>query len=156
MGITTSLRQALKRTFYPRIRAAGFTIDMSNQPQSTTFRRITGGVLDVFDIQWDDHRKPRFVINFAQATGPRTDPYGAAIPLEKLCPYQCELRLRLQRRRGGAFGCWFQLRRPLVEQVMSFSREYKPDEVALQVIEYFPEMEDWWRNGRVGPHVHVL
>lgn len=80
MGITTSLRQALKRILYPHVREVGFTVDTADQPQSTTFRRITGDVLDVFDIQWDDHAKPRFVINFAQATSPQTDPYGNGYP----------------------------------------------------------------------------
>jgi len=156
MGITTSLRQALKRILYPHVREVGFTVDTADQPQSTTFRRITGDVLDVFDIQWDDHAKPRFVINFAQATSPQTDPYGNVIPLEKLRAYQCEERLRLQRRRGGSFGCWFQLRRPLVEQLVTFKRENNADEVVLQVIEYFPEMEAWWRTREVGPHVQSL
>lgn len=51
MGTTTPLRSALKKVFYPHAEAKGFTIDKSGQPHTTTFRRLVGETVQVFNIQ---------------------------------------------------------------------------------------------------------
>jgi hypothetical protein len=153
MGITTSLRSALKRMFYPHVESIGFVIDKSDQPHSTTFRRQVGDCAQVFDIQWDKSGKPRFTVNFAETTGAPIDIYGKPVPINEIRTYHCPTRLRLQRRRGGSMGCWFQLRRPLLNQLVAFKREYTPEEVAQQLLDCFLEIEHWWQSKERGPHV---
>lgn len=154
MGTTTPLRSALKKVFYPHAEAKGFTIDKSGQPHTTTFRRLVGETVQVFNIQWDKYGKPRFVINFGDAPATGVQRYDKSIPATHIEPFDCKPSLRLQRRRGGAMSCWFQLRRPLLKQLASLSREYSPEEVVDYVLSCFPEMEQWWSLRTKGIHIH--
>jgi len=155
MGITTALRRELKESFYPVALSAGFELDTSLQPELTVFRRIQNAKLEVFDIQWDSHRKPRFIINFAETVDQATDHGGQRLPFSATCTYHCRPTLRLQRQRGGSFSCWFQLRRPLLEQIASMRREYSPQQVVAQLLERWPQMEDWWSTKLIGPHLNA-
>jgi hypothetical protein len=154
MGITTALRRELKERFYPVALGAGFELDTSLQPEVTVFRRLSGSKLQVFDIQWDSHRKPRFIINFAEATNQAIDHTGQKLAFASTCTYHCRPCLRLQRERGGSFSCWFQLRKPLLEQLSSFRREYTPQQVVDQLLERWPQMDEWWSTKRLGQHVN--
>lgn len=154
MGITTQLRQELKRRFYPVALDAGFKLDTSLQPEMIVFRRTSNSRLHVFDIQWDSHRKPRFIVNFAEALEHVSDTSGRKLEFASTCSYHCRPILRLQRRRGGSFSCWFQLRKPLLEQVLSFHREYTPGQVVDQLIDRWPQMEEWWNTKCIGQHVN--
>lgn len=156
MGRTTPLRSALKATLFPIAAARGFVIDKSAQPQFTTFRRLTGGEVHVFDVQWDKSGKPRFIINFGKAPARGVTRQGKPVAPERIEVYDCKPMLRLQRRRGGSMACWFQLRRPLLQQLASMSREYSPDEVAQSVVACFQEVEAWLSSGVKGPHVHGI
>ena len=154
MGITTALRRELKERFYPLALSAGFGLDTSLQPEMTVFRRINGTKLHVFDIQWDSHRKSRFVINFAETAEQALDHTGQKLAFASTCAFHCRPCLRLQRRRGGSFSCWFQLRKPLLEQLLSMRREYTPQQVVDQLLERWPQMEEWWSTKRIGIHVN--
>jgi hypothetical protein len=156
MGRTTSLRSALKATLFPLAAAHGFVIDKSAQPQFTTFRRHSGDEVHVFDVQWDKNGEPRFVINFGKAPAKGVTRQGAPVAAENLEVYDCKPMLRLQRKRGGSMSCWFQLRRPLHQQLTSWSRDYSPDEVAQSVVASFSEVESWLISGVKGPHVHGI
>jgi hypothetical protein len=154
MGTTTPLRTALKQRLHPHAQARGFVIDKSNQPNFTAFRRIAGDTVQVFEIQWDKYGKARFVINFGDAPAAGVNRHGAVLLADAVEPFDCKPSLRLQRKRGGAMSCWFQLRRPLLEQIATFKREYTPDEVAEHVLACFPEMEEWWSSRKKGVHVN--
>ncbi|WP_243303083.1 DUF4304 domain-containing protein [Geothrix oryzisoli] len=156
MGRTTALRSALKAVFYPYVEARGFILDTSNQPWFTTFRRHQGDKVHVFDIQWDKYGGPRFVLNFGEAPANGLVRQHEPIAPQHIDLCDCQPRLRLQRRRGGTMGCWFQLRRPLWEQFISLSREYRPEEVAHRVTASFAEVETWWATRVQGPHVHGI
>lgn len=156
MGRTTPLRAALKATLFPHAQALGYAVDTSHQPQFTVFRRRVGAEVHLFEVQWDKSGRPRFVINFGKASAEGVVWNGEAIAPDKLEVHHCRPWLRLQRRRGGSMGCWFQLRRPLIEQVLTLSREYTPDEVAHAVVACFAEVEEWFSSGAKGPHVHGL
>jgi hypothetical protein len=156
MGRTTPLRSALKANLFPLAAAQGFVIDKSAQPQFTTFRRRSGDEVHVFNVQWDKAGKPRFIINFGKAPASAVSRQGMPVPAEHIEVYDCRPALRLQRKRGGSMSCWFQLRRPLLQQLTSMSREFTPEEVALSVVACFHEIEEWLRSGVKGPHVHGL
>lgn len=149
MGRTTPLRRALKTILYPHIEAWGFVIDTKHQPQFAVFRRQVGADLHLVEIQWDKSGRPRFVINFGRM------PAGAAAP-DEFQVHHCRPWMRLQRRRGGSVWCWFQLRRPLLAQILSLAREYSPEDVAHEVVVCFAEVEEWFTSGVKGPHVHSL
>src|SRR5581483_1942949 len=146
MRRTKPLRRALEHVLYPFVLARGFVLDESEQPVFTTFRREAGATVHIFDIQWDKSGTPRFILNFGEAPAAR----GARHV------WECSTRLTLQRKQGGSMACWFQLRRPLLQQLTARSREYTPDQVAHAVVDAFPEMEAWWASKTRGPHVHGI
>lgn len=151
-----SLRSALRASLFPLAAARGFVLDRSAQPQFMTFRRQSGGEVHVFDVQWDKSGQPRFIINFGKAPARGVMRQGTPVPADQVEVYDCHPMLRLQRRRGGSMGCWFQLRRPLLPQLTRWSRDYSPDEVAQSVVARFEEVESWFRSGERGPHVHGI
>ena len=156
MGRTSPLRSALKSVLFPHVEALGYVIDKSHQPQFTVFRRQSGSEVHLFEVQWDKHGRSRFIINFGKAPSEGVVVQGESVGPGKLEVHHCRPWLRLQRKRGGSMRCWFQLRRPLFEQVLSLSREYAPTEVAQSVVSSFEEVEAWLSSGVKGPHVHSL
>ena len=96
------------------------------------------------------------MINFGEAPGNSVLHQGASIPADMVLVPNCKPALRLQRRRGASMSCWFQLRRPLMQQLFSLSREYTPEQVADSVVEAFTEAEEWWGKKTKGPHVHGI
>jgi hypothetical protein len=156
MGRTSPLRSALKSVLYPHAEALGYAIDKSHQPLFTIFRRRSGSEVHLFEVQWDKSGRSRFIINFGKAPADGVVVQGASVGPGELQVHHCRPWLRLQRRRGGSMRCWFQLRRPLLEQVLTLSREYTPTEVARSVVASFEEVEAWLGSGVKGPHVHGL
>ena len=140
MKQSTELRQVVKERFYPFAERQGFTRVKSTNPLFTVFRRQRQTV-HVFDLQWDKYHHPRFVINFGEAPVEG----GEAPPMTG----------RLQRRRGGSLGCWFQLRKPSWEAVSTLTLRYSPAEVVEQAIVAFPELEEWWATRAEGPHIYI-
>lgn len=153
MSKTKALREAVKTIFYPHAESLGFSVDARMQPQFVVFRRVDGGTIQVFDIQWDKYHRPRFVLNFSEAPAGGVEFGGKRYTADDICAVHCGSYLRLQRRRGGGGSCWFQLRRPVIEQLVSLKRDYPPETVASQVVQRFGEIEDWWRDKSIGPHV---
>jgi len=152
MSRSSSLREALKREFYPYVEERGFTRGKATS-LFTPFRRMAGNTVHVFDVQWDKYGAPQFVINFGEAEVGAGLPAGVHISAPELEPHHCLLRGRLQRRRGGTMSAWFQLRKPWVEVILSGQLRYNSAEVASQVMGCFPELEAWWSNKQEGPHV---
>ena len=81
---------------------------------------------------------------------------GTRIGAENVRAADCPLGGRLQRRRGGSLGCWFRLRKPLSAVLLSGAINYRPEQVADEVIGVFQELEAWWESKVVGPHVHMF
>lgn len=156
MGRTTALRRALKSTLFVHAERQGFVLDTRHQPQFSTFRRRVGDTVQVFDLQWDKSGAPRFVINFGEAPAQGVVREGQPVAPEAIEVFDCRPSLRLQRRRGGSMGCWFQLRRPWLEQLIRLSRHHTPQEVAAHATAAFAEVEQWWATKARGPHVHGL
>ncbi|WP_425488022.1 DUF4304 domain-containing protein [Marilutibacter penaei] len=135
------LREAVKSTFYPFAERAGFERLKGGGSQFTYFRRASDDLVDLFDIQWDKYARPYFVINFGQCTP----------DAEQDCYKPC----RLQRKRSGYLSSWFNLRKPLLAALRSGQLKYTPDEVVMQLITWFPEVEAWWATRAEGEHVYA-
>ena len=139
--MANSLREAVKKRFYPFIEAKGFSRVKSTHPHFTTFRKPNGSSVQVFDVQWDKYGRPSFVINFGE--GPNTEAE----------PEQCDVLCRLQPDKDSPR--WWRLRKPLLEIFKTGRIKYEPEEVVAQVIACFGEAEAWWAEKKEGAHVQV-
>lgn len=135
-----ALRAAVKRRFHPWIVARGFEKDKSQSPYFTTFRRTRADNVDLFDIQWDKYWRPHFVINFGQGLAGQTD---------------IAIVGRLQRRRGWPLHTWFGLHRPWLNRIKTLQWSYTNADVLEELEAAFEELEAWWRDKTVGPHVNL-
>jgi len=129
----------IKKRFYPFVETRGFVREKSVNPLFTTFHRKVGNQVHMFEIQWDKYWKPCFVINFGE--GSSNDE-------------QINYKGRLQRRRGGSQLCWFGTRRPWPNKLVSGKWKYTPEEVVIELIAAFDELESWWAEGTEGPHIN--
>ena len=133
------LLAVIKQEFYPFAKARGFERDKSINPLFKTFRRRTGTVDQVVEIQWDKYWRPCFVINFGRAAGDERIDYEG----------------RLQRKRGGGRNCWFGTRRPWPGKLTTGKWSYTPEEVLSELVAAFDELETWWEQGVAGPHIDL-
>ena len=154
MGTKTTLRAALRRTFYPYVESLGFALDRSEEPRTATFRRRVGETVHVFEICWSG--ASRFDLTFGEtpASGGMVD--GEHVGAERVRVCSSQSMLALQRKRTGLQSGWFQLRRPFFQQLLAGKRDYAPEEVVGQVIAWFPEVETWWLSKAVGPHLLAI
>lgn len=143
MSQTQALRESLKKRFYPFAQERGFVLGKATS-LFVPFERVVNGNTQFFEIQWDKHHRPRFVINFGEHLG--AEPKNSV---------QAPSGGRLQRWRGGSMRTWFQTSMPLMETFRTLRWSYEPDEVATQLIECFVELEDWWSSKQEGPHVYI-
>ena len=153
MAKTKPIRDALRKVFYPHVSSLGFEVDKRWQPQAVVFRRFSINAVHVFEIQWDKYHRPKFVINFAEAPPDGIEFCESWIEAKDIAPVHCGTYLRLMQSRGRFTYKWFQLRRPLIEQLLVLKRDYDPEEIAAQVVQRFDEVEDWWSNKTIGKHV---
>lgn len=153
MGITTPLRAALRKTFYPYVESQGFVLDKSQQPDTAVFRGRRQDVIHVFEITWDRYGAPRFSLTFGEtpASGAMLD--GKHVGGEEVRVCCSASMLALQRKRTGLKAGWFQLRRPFVQQLLTRKRDYSPQEVVAQLMAWFPEVDAWWDSKAIGPHL---
>lgn len=156
MAKTKSIRDALRSSFYPHVISLGFDVDKRWQPQFVVFRRFVADKVDIFDIQWDKYHRPKFVINFSEAPLDGVEFGGKFIDAKDLMVAHCGTFHRLVRDQNKISYRWFQLRRPLIEQVLKLKRQYEPDEIASQVIQRFDEVEQWWKEKKIGRHVQIF
>jgi hypothetical protein len=121
MAKTKPIRDSLTAVFFPHVLSLGFELDKRWQPLFMVFRRFSTNAVHVFEIQWDKYHRPKFVINFSEA------PLGGVEFGEKwmdskdIAPVHCGTYLHLMRSRGRFTYKWFQLRRPLIEQLVLLS-----------------------------------
>lgn len=153
MAKTKSIRDALRTGFYPHVLSSGFMLDKRRQPEFVVFRRFGEKSVHIFEIQWDKYHRPKFVINFCEAPPDGIQFGGKWMPAKDLTPVHCGSYLRLMRSRGRFGYSWFQPGRPFIQQLLSFKRNYEPDEIAAQVVDRFQEIENWWAHKVIGAHV---
>ena len=155
MGRTATLRSEIKSRFYPYAEARGFSRDESDAPMAIHFRRLNDTTLHMFCLRWDKSGEPRFSLTFNDAPRSGVTIRGRLIPAESLHPQDPGFPLSLQRVRGPYMRSWFQLKKPLLQRLLSREREYSPSRVVDSLIEWFPEVEAWWQSRLIGPHVYA-
>jgi hypothetical protein len=138
MGRTTELREAVKRDFVPFLRDKGFTLDMSDAPRCYRFRKIDSDAALECDVQWEKYSSPRFILNFYKRES------KGLIAQGRLAPSQ----------RPSTEG-WFRQDRPWLVSLIS-SKLYPAERVVAQLIALFAEVEEYWKSGTIGPHIHLL
>ena len=149
------MRELVKSDFYPFAEARGFVRAKSTHPLFAVFRRFDGQKVQVFNVQWDKYGEPRFVVNFGEGPRSGVELWGKHIPGEALEPQDCPESGRLQRRPGASMGCWFQLTKPFLEAARTLEWRYPAAAVVDQLLAAFPEVEAWWQDRRIGPHITV-
>jgi hypothetical protein len=156
MGRTTDLRREIKRRFFPVMADKGFSLDMRHSPFFVCFRRTLPGAIHVCDIQWEKYGRPRFVINFGKCGPAGVICHGEPIRPDDVTASATPLRGRLAPGGHSTVGGWFRQDRPLIESVLHLSRLRPPAEVITTLLGLFHEVEEWWEDGSVGPHLRVI
>jgi hypothetical protein len=150
------LREAIKAQFYPFMDSRGFVRAKSRSPLETVFRRMTAEMVHVCELQWDKYGATCFVLNFGEGPICGVDVRGVHVPPTQFEPYQSESLGSLQPRPGPHIRSWFRLKKPLLEAITSRSRCYPSEFVMAQLIELFAEVEAWWSEKRIGPHLDFI
>jgi hypothetical protein len=156
MGRTTALRREIKDRFIPAMTAKGFSCDMRQAPGYFTFRRIAADSVHVFDIQWDKTGRPRFVVNFGMCDAAGVVVGSERIAAENVFTNSTPVWGRLSPGSGRTTAGWFRQDRPLLEWIATWSDQRSPAEVVATLLTLFPEVEEFWRSGRTGPHSRVF
>ena len=153
MGPTTELRRALKARFFSHAVAIGFAMDDRNQPRWTTFRRRVGSSVQIFDVQWEKYGKPRFIVHFGTCPAEGLPLDGTIhLPEETLATW-CPDRGSLQPRPGTSSRSWFRQDSTLWQRLLGRPPRRDPGDVVDQLFAIFPELERYWADGQVGPHL---
>ena len=160
------LREELSQRFLPYLRSVGFEpAEDSSKPDGRsifpfgTFARKHGSTSDIIEIQFDKYSRPRFIINFrreppelikeGQGIGPRNarlpklTEFGAA-------RFKWAQSFRLTPRPQSAR--WFTMR-----TFFGFrSPKTCSKEVVDRLMNLFPQVEAWFKDGTVGEHLQAL
>jgi hypothetical protein len=153
MGSTTHLRRALKAAFFTHAAERGFAIDDSHQPHWTTFRRRVGSSVQIFEVQWDKYGRPRFVLHFGTCPAEGLNLNGTIHKPDETLPTWCPDRGTLQPRRGTGTRSWFRQDSTLLQRLLGRPPLRDPADVVRELLAAFPELERYWDNGEVGPHL---
>lgn len=155
VGPTAELRKEIKKSFIPMLKAKGFATDMRYSPQIYSFRKIAADAVYVCDLQWAPYHRPRFVMNFGKCPPEGNMFLEDHVPPEDVFPPHCPVHGRLGPGRPSSTAGWFRQDRPLLGRLFSWSRFYPAKDVVAHLIALFAEVEEFWRSGTVGPHMHI-
>jgi hypothetical protein len=157
MGHTTSLRRAMKQQFVPYLQDRGFSLDMRQAPMFFAFRKIDSEAVYVCDVQWEKYGRPRFVVNFGKCpTDGVTDFRGERVLPGDVFPSHAPQIGRLAPGRRRTTRGWFRQDRPLLERLVTLSKLYPAEQVISQLVALFGEVEEFWKSGKIGPHIRFL
>lgn len=155
MGTTTDLRRALKARFFPYVVARGFVADHRDQPTSTLFRRVAETRVHIVGVQWEKYGKPRFAVHFGTCPAEGLHFQGRFCSPEDMLPTWCPDIGSLQPRSGMSSRSWFRQDSTLLQRLVGQPALRRPDDVVDELIALFAELEDYWANGAVGPHMRL-
>jgi hypothetical protein len=156
MGRTTELRTSIKAAFIPFMLDKGFDVDRRNLPSFLDFRKIGGGRVYVCDIQWEKYGRPRFALNFGSCGPSGVICHGSEIGPSDVTTSSTPCGGRLTARPGGTTRSWFRQDCSLVKSIVSGSRLKPAGSVVTELIDLFCEVEAFWSNGSIGPHIRIL
>jgi hypothetical protein len=103
------------------------------------FRKIDSDVVFECSVQWEKYGSPRFILNFSKRG--RTGLIASG---------------RLAPNKGRWTEGWFRQDRSGLQRFFSFSKVYPAEQVVAQLIALFPEVEEFWKSGTIGPHIRLL
>jgi hypothetical protein len=156
MGKTADLRRAVKGSFVPLMEGKGFCTDMRDMPQFMGFRRITPERIYVCDIQWEKYGRPRFALNFGSCGPHGVICYGMEIKPADVTASSTSSFGRLIPGPSPLTRSWFRQDRTLLQRLLRGSWLKPVDEVVGDLIDLFPEVEDYWNSGLIGKHIRVF
>jgi hypothetical protein len=155
MGPTTELRRALKNRFFTHAETHGFTIDKRHQPVSTVFRRRIGTSVHILELQWDKYGRRRFRLHFGACPAAGLEVDGLTILPDEALPAWCALNGTLRPRPGMTGGTFFRQDSSWLERLRGHPPLREPDVVVNRLLAHFPEIERFFENGAVGPHLKI-
>ncbi len=158
MGKSAELREEVRKSFFPFIKARGFIQEKSGSPLFMSFRKKGEDRTYLVDIHWDKRYHPRFVVEFGHCDNDGVDFGGVHIGAEKVSQGQLQHRGRIYAKRGNKFwspGDWFRQDVPLLKRLFLFKALYPASEVVEQLRTNFVELETFWQSGQAGPHLDV-
>ena len=153
MSRSPTLRDELRRRFFPLVEADGFVRDDSHSPRAYVFRRFGPEKVDLLMIGWDKYLRPMFHVRFNDAPTGGVMIRGEHFAAARLWPHDPSFPLELCRRPGPTRRSWFRVRKPLLERLLTWKAEWAPSEVIDLLISLYPEMSAWWKSGAVGSHL---
>jgi hypothetical protein len=155
MGVTTALRQEIKRQFFPLMQERGFVLDPSDAPHLLRFRRLTSTEAQIVEIRWDKNGRPRFVVNFGRCSKDGVVIRGEHFAVEKIYAGWLSGGGRLQPGRSRTTAGWFRQDMPLLTRLFSSERLVAPSHVVAQLMLLHGELDEYWSHGTVGPHLQI-
>ena len=152
MEKSSQLQAALEARFFPHVESLGFIRDKRHEPRIMCFRRRTDSAMQIFEVLWERHGRPQFMIQFAEAPIGGIDDRGKHVSAEDVLPgHFALLRGWLIPERGNR---WFRLSSPWRRLI---SRQ--PDDAGALVqrlLQLLPEIIAWWKNKAKGAHLIIL
>lgn len=152
----SKLKKRIEEKLYPFLEKKGFARAFSpsaNRVGLYDFFRDRDGTTDVFTIQWEKHGYAAFKVPLGKGPSEALKRLWGKVQSKEdaieFKPCSEGVVLYPSRFQSLQFG-WF--------RVNIFGKLFKDDpysDVAGKVIELFPECEDWWRTGLVGPHLRI-
>jgi hypothetical protein len=154
---TQQLRDAVKKLFIPYILSRGFHEDKRElfKPDPyghlrRRFMRWNGNKLELLNIQFDKHGRPKFVLNFGVVP-----PEGVETLFEYVKQIEADVvHLPVTGRLYNSnryLMRWFGF--PLIR--IPLIRDPSAEDIVRRAIRLFPQVEAWLREGKVGPNVRV-
>ena len=155
MSRTTELRDELKARLFPLAIEKGFSLDKGQGPYFRSFRKVEGGELFVFELQWDKYHRPRFVINFGQCPAADMEFGGKQLSTADICPAHTAKQGRLYPRkvRFQTTRSWFCQDRHFLLRWLGFKNR-PASKVVDQAIGAFQDLEQFWLTGKKSERIH--
>ena len=151
------LRLAVKRLLIPHILAMGFQPDerpiWKDDPyghQQRRFLRPHEEILELLEIQFDKHGRGAFVINLGSVPRSGVECYGKHYSQETTALMHLQEKARLYASKAWRMR-WFGF--PLIK--VPLIRNPSGERIVEMALELFPQINDWFGSGIVGPNVRV-
>ncbi len=157
MSKSQEFRDVVKNRLIPFILSRGFQEDRRElfRPdpyghQRRRFMRWNGDRLELAEIQFDKHGRPKFTLNLGTVPPEGVDTYFGHVKQLNAGIVHLSKKARLYA--GNAYLMrWFGfpfLKIPLI-------RNPSAEDIVQRAIRLFPQVEGWLRQGTVGPNIRV-
>ena len=147
-----ALRKTVRSRLVPALIAEGF-LPLADARHTLRFLQRHGEVAHLLEVQWDPHGRPRYVVNYATCPADGMQVGDRRFPVDAVFAGWLPDSGRLQPRPGPTATSWFRsdLAWPLR---MLGRRPPAPEAVVDATLALLPELWRYWREGRIGLHMH--